>query len=114
MKIVIIDWQLHSIKEIETDEVQYKEDGLYYRYKHSNITGLQKVNYGDLLDVYFLEDYKIAETGLKAFEIIRSKNVNMFLLKASFGEVFGFEMYNRNANDLLTREEYDLLKEVLL
>ena len=49
---------------------------------------------------------------LQALEIIRSKNVNMFLLKASFGEVFGFEMYKRNANDLITREEYDLLKEL--
>ena len=31
MKIVMINWQLHEITEIETDEVHYEEDGLYYR-----------------------------------------------------------------------------------
>lgn len=34
MKIVMINWQLHEIKEIETDEIHYEEDGLYYRWKN--------------------------------------------------------------------------------
>lgn len=51
MKIVMINWQLQEIKEIETDEVHYEEDGLYYRWKNNNVTGLQKVSYRNLLAV---------------------------------------------------------------
>ena len=51
MKIVMINWQLHEIKEIETDEVHYEEDGLYYRWRNNNATGLQKVSYRNLLAV---------------------------------------------------------------
>ena len=47
----MINWQLHEIKEIETDEVHYEEDGLYYRWRNNNATGLQQVSYRNFLAV---------------------------------------------------------------
>ena len=51
------------------------------------------------------------EKSLKALEIIKEKNVNMFWLK----ECFNLEQYNYNMADYmkLTEEEFRILKEVL-
>ena len=52
----------------------------------------------------------------KALEIIKKKRVNCFLLIAIFNSSDNIEHYNQNysKNWELTKEEYDLLKEVLL
>lgn len=56
--------------------------------------------------------YKFLENALKALEIIKEKEVNVFIFLHS-GDL---ETYNDMVEDnrKLTQEEYDLLKEVLL
>ena len=58
------------------------------------------------------QDYKIIETALKALEIIKRKEVNVFVLLHSGN----LKIYNDMVEDnrKLTQEKYDLLKEVLL
>ena len=51
MRLVMINWKLHEIVEIETDEIHYEEDGIYYRWRNRNSTGLQKVSYKNLLAI---------------------------------------------------------------
>ena len=60
------------------------------------------------------EDIQIVRKELKALEIIRNKNVNIVWLNMCFQEFYGYESYNRNAEIKITREEYELLKEVLI
>ena len=56
------------------------------------------------------QDYKIIEKSLKALEIIKNKQVNVFLLHSVDLETYN-DMIADNRN--LTQEEYELLKEVL-
>ena len=58
------------------------------------------------------QDYKIIEKALKALEIIKNKEVNVFVLLHSGN----LKIYNDIVEDnrKLTQEKYDLLKEVLL
>lgn len=58
------------------------------------------------------QDYKIIEKALKALEIIKNKQVNVFVLLHSGN----LKIYNDIVEDnrKLTQEKYDLLKEVLL
>ena len=56
------------------------------------------------------ENIKIVEKSLKALEIIKNKQVNVFLLHSVDLETYN-DMIADNRN--LTQEEYDLLKEEL-
>ena len=56
------------------------------------------------------EDFKVIENALKALEIMKKKRVNVDWLL----ETENVEEYNESLYDDLTREEYGLLKEVLL
>lgn len=58
------------------------------------------------------EELAELEKELKALEIIVRKEVNIFWIKLCFGEFKGLEMYNTGGRKTLTREEYDLLKEI--
>ena len=53
------------------------------------------------------------EKKLKAFEIIKKKNVKIDVLKYQSDVVF-YNMAVFEKEEILTQEEYDLLKEVLL
>ena len=57
------------------------------------------------------QDYKIIEKALKALEIIKNKEVNVFVLLHSGN----LKIYNDIVEDnrKLTQEKYDLLKEAL-
>lgn len=59
-----------------------------------------------------VQQYQIIEKSLKALEIIKEKEVNVFIFLHSGC----LESYNDmvEVNRKLTEEEYDLLKEVLL
>lgn len=59
------------------------------------------------------EDYELVEKELKALEIIKNKNINIVWLKMCFSNFYGLESYNRNTDEKLYREQYELLKEVL-
>ena len=71
----------------------------------------------------FIPNFEIIEKELKALEIIKEKNVNvnMFISICNFRD--GLEKYNelilqedmtgKKGKNLLTQEEYDLLKEIL-
>ena len=62
-----------------------------------------------------LDDYKyINEPKLKAFEIIKKKNVNTYLLQISISLKQYHILIEHSIFEKLTQEEYDLLKEVLL
>ncbi len=56
------------------------------------------------------EDFATVEKELKAFEIIKINMPNLTLL----GSCKTYKRYIELSGDNLTREEYDLLKEVLL
>ena len=72
---------------------------------------------GDFVDIALEaeECSKIIEKELKAFEIIKKKEVNVNMLKASYSPIFSDEYYNGNVSEKrnLNKEEYDLLKEEL-
>ena len=58
------------------------------------------------------DDYKIIETALKALEIIKEKGNFIFLDYCEYDNkyyIYDNEMYQNNE---ITKEEYDLLKEV--
>ena len=62
-----------------------------------------------------MKELKIIEKELKALEVIKNKNFDLFYLQDSKD----LEMYNDACDSFrnlcyLTQEEYDLLKEVLL
>lgn len=59
-----------------------------------------------------IQQYQIIEKSLKALEIIKEKEINVFIFLHS-GDL---ETYNDMVEDnrKLTQDEYDLLKEVLL
>ena len=57
------------------------------------------------------ENIKIIEKSLKALEIIKNKQVNVFLLHSVDLETYN-DMIADNRN--LTQEEFNVLKEVLL
>lgn len=62
---------------------------------------------------YFEEgDFDIVDKELKALEIIKEKQINIDL----FNDTPNIDEYNYWCSDraILTKEEYDLLKEVLL
>lgn len=67
------------------------------------------------LDVKVSEDYKkeldIIEKSLKALEIIKNKELNIYFIKRLSLEDFNFQC---RYDQQLTQEEYDLLKEVVL
>ena len=78
---------------------------------HLNITTNEKDKYA--LSKEFGDDYKIIEKELKALEIIKDK-CYFFSLEDCGNEtyrVYDNELYRFNE---LTKEEYELLKEVLL
>ena len=58
-----------------------------------------------------LEDYYTIEKELKALEIIKNKELNIYFVKRMSLEDFNFCCQYQQQ---LTQEEYDLLKEVLL
>lgn len=65
------------------------------------------------------EDNEIIENALKDYEIleiIKTKNVNISLIKNGYGP-FAYAVYNSyidiEKNDELTKQEFDLLKEWL-
>lgn len=59
-----------------------------------------------------LADLELVEKSLKALEIIKEKNIDVYWLKTSPN----LSRYNLavGTNQALKKEEYDLLKEVLL
>ena len=57
-----------------------------------------------------LEDLDIVEKSLKALEIIKNKELNIYFVKRLSLEDFNFQC---RIEQQLTQEEYDLLKEVL-
>lgn len=59
-----------------------------------------------------MHEVKIVEKSLTALEIIIKKNVNVYWLKLCLGETNGLDMYNARNNQELTKDEYDLLKEI--
>lgn len=66
-------------------------------------------------DVKLNNDREIIEKELKAFDIVREKDVDLRTLKTCFKVEYGLQKYNkqqRKENEL-TQAEYDLLKEVL-
>lgn len=74
-----------------------------------------KSRYNDRVCIDILEDFDLVEKELKAFEIIKNKNISMECLKRAIKRE-GLEWYNslcRFPIERLTQEEYDLLKEVL-
>lgn len=79
-----------------------------------------KDNKFDVIDNYRVNNYGIIDNGtkkkLKALEIIKEKDVHIVWLKESRTlEAYNEELEKRRMHDrLLTHEEYDLLKEVLL
>ena len=76
----------------------------------------------DLDDEYFYlkngekADYKVIEKSLKALEIIKEKRVDVrFLFQCKSLRDYNFIYKGTNQSKLcLTKEEYELLKEVLL
>ena len=70
------------------------------------------INVEDIDESHANTCYQVIQKELKAFEIIKEKEVNVFIFLHS-GDL---ETYNDMVEDnrKLTQEEYDLLKEVLL
>ena len=60
-----------------------------------------------------LEYKNTIEKALKALEIIKNKQVNMFIF-LDIPSVKSAKDYNIYVDDTITQEEYDILKEVLL
>ena len=60
--------------------------------------------------------YDIIKQDLETLEIIKTKNVDISLIKNCYG-AFAYAVYNSHIdiekNDELTKQEYDLLKEGL-
>lgn len=68
---------------------------------------------------YIVDDsshYETIKKDLEVLEIIKTKNVNISLIKNGYGP-FAYAVYNSyidiEKNDELTKEEYELLKEWL-
>lgn len=62
-----------------------------------------------------VRDYTNIEEELKALEIIRTKEVNIYAIRKSENLVdYNVSWVLRHKERILTQEEYDLLKEVLL
>lgn len=59
------------------------------------------------------EDVEAIEKGLKALEIIKKKGINIFEIRFSYS-LEEYNMCKGEAGDVLTQEEYTLLKEALL
>lgn len=64
-------------------------------------------------DNEFQQRYDFVEKSLKALEIIKEKLVDMTRLAEAIKRN-DLSFYNYSCYELLTQEEYDLLKEVLL
>lgn len=96
-----------------------KAEGRFNKvYKLLSLEALEKLrqNFKDDSHLFDYELFDIIETALKALEIIKEKRVNVHLLVLSDSlEKYNFK-YNFNLLSYrkLTKEEYDLLKEVLL
>ena len=75
------------------------------------------INVEDIDELHANTCYQVIQKELKAFEIIKKKQVNMFSLLSSI-KWFNPSHYNDSVGCPigceLTQEEYDLLKEVLL
>ena len=65
---------------------------------------------------HITNEYKIIEKELKALEIIKEKRVDIEFLFEEWEEQseYALENYNMNHEIELTKEEFDLLKEILL
>lgn len=81
-------------------DVSYSEQSFYWSANVNNVTDIPKV----------IEDRIKAKSKIKALEIIKEKEVDIYLLKVASS----VKHYN-NAQDFkqLTEEEFNLLKEVL-
>ena len=63
--------------------------------------------------VYEIGDCDIVEKELKALEIIKEKEVNVYDFK-EYESKYEYNKHTKEEFQELTQEEYDLLKEVLL
>lgn len=101
------------------------EELLYYANLHFKNENIYKTEFANKIEQMGISDnkenFKIIEKELKALEIIKTKNVDIFFLINSCDEV---DKYNEEIIDntmyycysncrKLTQEEFDLLKEVL-
>ena len=65
----------------------------------------------------YCEEFELIKKELKALEIIKTKNVDISMfyeIVSTVDKMFAHDRYNQETNEeILTQEEFDLLKEVL-
>ena len=94
--------------------IKGKIDDLEDEYQHYTMVDKCKIN--EIILKEQIEIYKKIKKDLEILEIIKTKNVDISLIKNCYGP-FAYAVYNsyidEEKNDKLTKKEFDLLKEWL-